>query len=180
MKYSYRIRDIFVGVDVFGRGCYGGGGFACNKAVNEIVSERKGKTLSIAIFAPGWTHETKPKINSLDVKDNFAEGSFSHREYMFWSLLENFLLSISFSLFRMKRICCVHKSSWPVRPILPCKHFQFLITKNMIHHLWIEETETWKVDKVATSRSRSVSHSVSQCVFNKYFFPSISLYKFSL
>ena len=26
-----RIHDVFVGVDVFGRGCYGGGGFETHK-----------------------------------------------------------------------------------------------------------------------------------------------------
>ena len=26
-----RIPDVYVGVDVFGRGCFGGGGYNCNK-----------------------------------------------------------------------------------------------------------------------------------------------------
>ena len=61
--YCLRIRDIYVGIDVFGRGCYGGGGFACNEALDQICLERRGKQLSIAIFAPGWTHETRPKTH---------------------------------------------------------------------------------------------------------------------
>ena len=44
-----RRTDIFVGVDVFGRGCMGGGGFECSKPLEEI--RRRG--LSAAIFAPG-------------------------------------------------------------------------------------------------------------------------------
>ena len=44
-----RRTDIFVGVDVFGRGCLGGGGFQCSKPLEEI--RRRG--LSTAIFAPG-------------------------------------------------------------------------------------------------------------------------------
>ena len=81
---------MYVGVDVFGRGCYGGGGFHCDQAIKEIVRDRRGKILSIAIFAPGWTHETKPQINS-DVKECFGYGSFFQREITFWSLLEDFL-----------------------------------------------------------------------------------------
>ena len=81
---------MYVGVDVFGRGCYGGGGFHCDNAIKEIVRDRRGKILSIAIFAPGWTHETKPQMNS-DVKECYGYGSFFQREITFWSLLEDFL-----------------------------------------------------------------------------------------
>ena len=87
---------------MFGRGCYGGGGFACNEALKEIVSERKSRQLSIAIFAPGWTHETRPRnnalqtvynwfTNGLQTEDQFVDGSFSEREHKFWKLLQNFL-----------------------------------------------------------------------------------------
>ncbi|KAF0296327.1 Cytosolic endo-beta-N-acetylglucosaminidase [Amphibalanus amphitrite] len=48
-----RRRDVYVGVDVFGRGCPGGGGF------NSVqpVAEARWLGLSAALFAPGWTHE---------------------------------------------------------------------------------------------------------------------------
>ena len=83
---------MYVGVDVFGRGCYGGGGFACDQALAEIVSERKGGQLSIAIFAPGWTHETRPKNSDiLEIDDQFADDSFFEREHRFWAHLEDFL-----------------------------------------------------------------------------------------
>ena len=88
-----RIRDIYVGIDVFGRGCYGGGGFASNEALKQIVVERKNRKLSIAIFAPGWTHETKPKPQ--DQCDTILHGNrvgcFAERENKFWKLLEEFL-----------------------------------------------------------------------------------------
>lgn len=48
-----RVRDVFVGVDIFGRGCFGGGGLNTSLAVDKIASY----SLSIAIFAPGWVHE---------------------------------------------------------------------------------------------------------------------------
>jgi mannosyl-glycoprotein endo-beta-N-acetylglucosaminidase len=50
---SERYSDIYVGVDVFGRGCLGDGGFNCHVALDEI----KKFDLSCAIFAPGWLHE---------------------------------------------------------------------------------------------------------------------------
>ena len=48
-----RARDVFFGVDVHGRGTFGGGGFNTDIAVETAI--RLGA--SSAIFAPGWTHE---------------------------------------------------------------------------------------------------------------------------
>ncbi len=64
--------DVFVGVDVFGRNCFGGGGMNTKLALNEI---RKYE-LSIAIFASGWTHEVLGCDN------------FTANECSFWSSLE--------------------------------------------------------------------------------------------
>jgi len=75
-----RRTDIFVGVDVFGRGCLGGGGFQCDQPLEEI---RK-KGLSVALFAPGWTYE-------IPSRDGLAERQFFAREHTFWGLLEPFL-----------------------------------------------------------------------------------------
>lgn len=47
--------DVYVGIDIFGRGVFGGGGFNTDKAV-EVARSR---ALSVALFAPGWTHETQ-------------------------------------------------------------------------------------------------------------------------
>ncbi|XP_054718354.1 cytosolic endo-beta-N-acetylglucosaminidase-like [Uloborus diversus] len=66
-----RVTDIYVGIDVFGRGCFGGGGFSTDIAA--AVARKFG--LSIAIFAPGWVYET------LD-RENFKEN-----QYKFWSTL---------------------------------------------------------------------------------------------
>lgn len=51
-----RHRDVFVGLDVFGRNFYAGGKYDTWKAL-EVVRKHD---LSAAIFAPGWTHETQP------------------------------------------------------------------------------------------------------------------------
>lgn len=63
--------DIFVGVDVFGRGCLGGGGFSTEIA----VTAARNFNLSVAIFAPGWVHEC------LDSKN------FTENQYKFWNSL---------------------------------------------------------------------------------------------
>lgn len=44
-----------MGVDVWGRGSYGGGGFGCYKALNHVTSNN----LSTALFAQAWTWETR-------------------------------------------------------------------------------------------------------------------------
>ena len=54
-----RSTDIYVGIDVFGRGCFGG--FDCKKSL-EMIREASSTSvsdtaLSVAIFAAGWTHE---------------------------------------------------------------------------------------------------------------------------
>lgn len=73
-----RRSDIFVGVDVFGRGCLGGGGFQCNVALEEI---RKRK-LSAAIFGPGWTHEVNQTVEiSWVVETNYFEWLPTFRKY---------------------------------------------------------------------------------------------------
>lgn len=55
LKFArHRTLDVYVGIDVFGRNTFGGGQFHCFKAAEMI--RRYG--LSMAIFAPGWTHET--------------------------------------------------------------------------------------------------------------------------
>ena len=69
-----RHRDVYVGVDVFGRGCLGNGGFNCNMAFEEI---RK-FGLGVALFAPGWLHECN------DPKE------FIQNSEKFWSLLKEF------------------------------------------------------------------------------------------
>jgi len=68
--------DVYVGIDVFGRGCPGGGGFDSNQALTMI----KYHSLSTAIFAPGWTHECAKE------KDKFED-----RDRKFWDLLEPLL-----------------------------------------------------------------------------------------
>ncbi|KAG5493657.1 hypothetical protein JIQ42_02031 [Leishmania sp. Namibia] len=49
--------DVYVGVDVFGRRMFGGGGYHTHVAVAEVADA----CLSVALFAPGWTMECESK-----------------------------------------------------------------------------------------------------------------------
>ncbi|MED6176780.1 hypothetical protein PIB30_091545 [Stylosanthes scabra] len=51
--------DVYMGIDVFGRGTFGGGQWNTNVALDVI----KKADVSAAIFAPGWVYETKQKTN---------------------------------------------------------------------------------------------------------------------
>lgn len=66
-----RAADVYVGVDVFGRGTPGGGGFNCDVAFKSI----RNANLSVALFAPGWVHEV------------LGEQDFMANEYKYWSQL---------------------------------------------------------------------------------------------
>ncbi|KAL1747774.1 glycoside hydrolase family 85 protein [Schizophyllum fasciatum] len=52
-----RLRDLFVGVDVWGRGQHGGGGLACFRALEHITPREMG--LSTALFGQAWTWESE-------------------------------------------------------------------------------------------------------------------------
>lgn len=65
--------DVYVGIDVFGRGCFGGGGWNTRAAIDEI--RKASSDLSLAIFAPGWVHEN----NSVD--------EFESNQCKFWNKL---------------------------------------------------------------------------------------------
>ncbi|XP_014281636.1 cytosolic endo-beta-N-acetylglucosaminidase [Halyomorpha halys] len=71
-----RKTDAYVGVDVFGRGVFGGGGFTTCQAMDVIRKHG----LSAAIFAPGWVHENCEPDETAD-----------NRDFMFWELLTEYL-----------------------------------------------------------------------------------------
>ena len=57
MKVPKRLQDIYVGIDVWGRGQHGGGGFGSYRALTHIDPEFLG--LSVALFAPAWSWDTE-------------------------------------------------------------------------------------------------------------------------
>lgn len=57
MSNAKTLRDIYIGVDVWGRGSHGGGGLGCYKAIRHIDPEFLG--LSVALFGQAWTWESE-------------------------------------------------------------------------------------------------------------------------
>lgn len=51
------LQSVFTGLDVWGRGQYGGGGFNSYRAITHIDPQSLG--LSVALFGPGWTWESE-------------------------------------------------------------------------------------------------------------------------
>ncbi|KAB7502689.1 Cytosolic endo-beta-N-acetylglucosaminidase [Armadillidium nasatum] len=70
-----RLTDVYVGVDMYGRNFYKGGGFNTNKAF-EVIRKYN---LSAALFAQGWTYEVLG-----------AQNFFSNENIM-WNSLEPFM-----------------------------------------------------------------------------------------
>ncbi|KAK6509295.1 hypothetical protein TWF481_004053 [Arthrobotrys musiformis] len=67
-KSMHRNYDVYMGIDVFGRGTFGGGGWGTGTALSVI----RPAGLSAAIFAPGWVFE------------NFDGLNFEERNRKFW------------------------------------------------------------------------------------------------
>jgi len=75
MNAGNRLQDVFVGIDVFGRGMIGGGGYNTKEA---LALARKAQ-LSIALFAPGWVYEVN------------GSREFDANEERFWYYLQPYL-----------------------------------------------------------------------------------------
>lgn len=63
-----RACDVYMGVDVHGRGTFGGGKTACDVAL--LAARMSG--VSAAIFAPGWVHENFPDTSE-EVREDISE-----------------------------------------------------------------------------------------------------------
>lgn len=74
-----RAADVCVGIDVFGRGTLGGGGFESWRASHAICTAKQATRnpsasgFSVALFAPGWTVEAESLGHSLATPDSFAK-----------------------------------------------------------------------------------------------------------
>ncbi|KAG9300211.1 hypothetical protein G9A89_002657 [Geosiphon pyriformis] len=68
-----RRRDVFTGIDIWGRKTYGGGGYTTYKAL-EVISKAK---TSVALFAPAWTFEHLGQENFWTNDRLFWLGGFS-------------------------------------------------------------------------------------------------------
>ncbi|PCH41736.1 glycoside hydrolase family 85 protein [Wolfiporia cocos MD-104 SS10] len=70
------LEDIYIGVDVWGRGQHGGGGFGSYRALSHIDPEFLG--LSVALFGHAWTWETEQD------KPGFSWETWWDYERKFW------------------------------------------------------------------------------------------------
>ncbi|GFR47376.1 hypothetical protein Agub_g9088 [Astrephomene gubernaculifera] len=68
-----RAAEVYMGVDVFGRGTYGGGQFNCPQA----LAAARCAGLSAALFAPGWVWE------------EFGRSGFEARQEAFWGGIQS-------------------------------------------------------------------------------------------
>ncbi|PRW45396.1 glycoside isoform A [Chlorella sorokiniana] len=71
-----RAADVYMGVDCFGRGTYGGGGFRCNTALRACLAQG----LSAALFATAWPYEGDCGPS--------ASPCWLERDALFWGRIE--------------------------------------------------------------------------------------------
>ncbi|PSC72394.1 cytosolic endo-beta-N-acetylglucosaminidase-like [Micractinium conductrix] len=71
-----RAADMYMGVDCFGRGTFGGGGFGCGSALRACLEQG----LSAALFATGWPFEGDCGAN--------APACWRQRDALFWEGIE--------------------------------------------------------------------------------------------
>ncbi|KAI8564297.1 hypothetical protein RHMOL_Rhmol03G0170100 [Rhododendron molle] len=79
--------DVYVGIDIFGRGTYGGGQWNTNVALDVI----KRGNVSAALFAPGWVYETKqpPDFET-------AQNRWWSLVEKSWGIMQNYPLELPF------------------------------------------------------------------------------------
>jgi endo-beta-N-acetylglucosaminidase D len=61
--------DVYMGIDAFGRGTFGGGGYNCNIALEAA----RNSDVSVALFACGWPYERHQALCNNDDVDNEEE-----------------------------------------------------------------------------------------------------------
>ncbi|CAF0864445.1 unnamed protein product [Didymodactylos carnosus] len=82
VEANERYLDVFVGVDVWGRGCLGNGGFNTCEAMSVVQNTE----LSTALFAPGWVYE------------HLGGENFKENETKFWNLLKPYVNEYSLQI----------------------------------------------------------------------------------
>lgn len=142
-KKENRERDIYVGLDVWGRGCPGGGGF--NSAYALKLIRKHG--LSVAIFAQGWTHEYFGPTNFHKVEDIFWAQLMPYL-YIHVPIFENESFATSFC----RGIGLNHYSSGKISNEEP-GHKTKTETRNAFYNLNKQKYQTiaqWKHSKIMT------------------------------
>ncbi|KAF9007924.1 glycosyl hydrolase family 85-domain-containing protein [Cyathus striatus] len=107
---SLQLNDVQVGVDVWGRGTFGGGGYGTYRALEYVGPQTQG--LSAALFAPGWTWETK-ETNS----DRTWEQWWDDEVSLWAGLRPGFVLPPSLAVYKQRRREQPKVASDPYKPI---------------------------------------------------------------
>ncbi|TNN20120.1 Cytosolic endo-beta-N-acetylglucosaminidase isoform 1 [Schistosoma japonicum] len=118
---------VFVGIDCFGRGCIGGGGFGTSEALKVILdvnASRPDRPLSVALFAPGWVFEKCDLIKAAGDPIK-AFRLLAEMDTKFWSYLSPLICRLR-SISRGDSFEIVHKPTLPHLPViqLPCDLYE--------------------------------------------------------
>ncbi|RTG90369.1 mannosyl-glycoprotein endo-beta-N-acetylglucosaminidase [Schistosoma bovis] len=114
---------VFVGIDCFGRGCIGGGGFGtveALKVVLDINASRPDRPLSVALFAPGWVFE-KCDLTEAAGDPIKAFSLLAEMNTKFWSYLSPLICRLR-GLSSIDNVTMLYKPTLPSLPViqLPC------------------------------------------------------------
>ncbi|CAH8677027.1 unnamed protein product [Schistosoma haematobium] len=114
---------VFVGIDCFGRGCIGGGGFGtveALKVVLDINASRLDRPLSVALFAPGWVFE-KCDLTEAAGDPIKAFSLLAEMNTKFWSYLSPLICRLR-GLSSIDNVTMLYKPTLPSLPViqLPC------------------------------------------------------------
>ncbi|CAI2735130.1 unnamed protein product [Schistosoma spindalis] len=114
---------VFVGIDCFGRGCIGGGGFGtveALKVVLDINASRPDRPLSVAFFAPGWVFE-KCDLTEAAGDPIKAFSLLAEMNTKFWSYLSPLICRLR-GLSSIDNVTMLYKPTLPSLPViqLPC------------------------------------------------------------
>lgn len=107
------LQHIYVGIDIWGRGCHGGGGFGAFRALEHISPDQLG--LSVAIFGQAWTWESEQD------KDGWSWNKWWDYESSLWVGPTTELSGISLPEMEWKKgeELCNHDQFTPITTFFP-------------------------------------------------------------
>ncbi|KAK4475168.1 hypothetical protein MN116_002251 [Schistosoma mekongi] len=118
---------VFVGIDCFGRGCIGGGGFGTSEALKVILdvnASRPDRPLSVALFAPGWVFEKCDLMKAAgDPIKTFS--LLAEMDAKFWSYLSPLICRLR-GISRGDNFEMLYRPTLPHLPViqLPCDLYE--------------------------------------------------------
>jgi hypothetical protein len=77
--------DVYMGIDAFGRGTYGGGGLNCNVALEAA----RNNDVSVALFACGWPYEKHQALCTDDTDEATALSHSKSRKLTAWQVRDD-------------------------------------------------------------------------------------------